>query len=558
MRQKALLIIIFATNKSAMKQILFFILALITFSCNISRMDSPQEQISWRLRNLDRQVYQSPGMVLDSVKVISSQSLNERNIAYSKLLMTIAYEYANGTTLTDSARLIPDTYFRVSEDIYNHTRTLLYNGITLFNKDKNDSTAYIMVKDAEKLYLNNHIRDYNLGGTLYLYIGRIHRARANRIEAENNLLKSLEFSQKAANRINLLNARLELFWIYLAQQRYGDALAQSAYFGDEPEIPSYMAYNLYNGLFSYHSAKRDNTIAIEYLKKMVNTAKAAKLNVNYPKLNGIIANFFKRDNNKDSTLHYSKLAVASITDTLETDSHYYYKYLAELYAEDNNYKEALTNYKLAYTTYMKAFTRMSINRVAEIERKYDITSKEAEIKSLKSQRTVLIFIVILITILSLTTIYIIMRLLKKHHNKAVMAVKEKAHYKQDNRRLWITSEILKTTSYVLPQLIDNVYKEALRSRRVSSEIFDSLTSIIEQTNLMTRSSLASITSKEEFSEMYSYHPNLDKLTDYEKLVFILSEDGFSNQEIGDFLNTTQSSIRSLKGRIHKKVFQNEE
>ena len=57
-------------------------------------------------------------------------------------------------------------------------------------------------------------------------------------------------------------------------------------------------------------------------------------------------------------------------------------------------------------------------------------------------------------------------------------------------------------------------------------------------------------------EIYTHLPNMDKLTDYEKLIYILSEDGFTNQEIGDFLNTTQSSIRSLKGRIHKKIQQN--
>ena len=116
----------------------------------------------------------------------------------------------------------------------------------------------------------------------------------------------------------------------------------------------------------------------------------------------------------------------------------------------------------------------------------------------------------------------------------------------------------KNTSFVLPQLIDGVYKEALRCRKVSSDTFDSLNSVIDQANLMTRSALSSITSREEFMEMYSHLPNMDKLTDYEKLIYVLSEDGFSNQEIGDFLNTTQSSIRSLKGRIHKKIQQNDD
>lgn len=539
-----------------MKKILVFLLAAFLVSCSNEKENGSQQSINQRLTNLDKLIYTSPDNVLDSLNRIDNMILNEENRTYSKLIQKISYEFLNGKSEPDSAELIKAEIFRLKDDNYNFTRALLFNGITLFNSNRSDSTAYILIRDAENLYNRSGIKDYNLGGTLNLYLGRIYRARNKRDEAARSINKSIEMSSKAANKITLLNGRLEMYWIYFGQRKYNDALSQLIYFADETDLPPFLSYNLNYALYFYHTARTDHTIAVEYLKKTMLIAQNAKLDVNYSQLHYLVAASFKRQGNRDSTLHYSRLSVAAIKDSASINGHFYYKYLADQYSDSGDYKEAWENYKKAYSIYIKAFTKVSQERVTEIERKYDIKSKEAIIKSLKNQRTILIFILIFATILSLATVYILMRMLKRHHQKAVLAVKDKVHFKQDNRRLWITSEICKTTSFVLPQLIDSVYKEALRCRRVSSETFDSLNSVIDQANLMTRSALASITSREEFMDMYTHLPNMDKLTDYEKLIYILSEDGFTNQEIGDFLNTTQSSIRSLKGRIHKKIQQN--
>ncbi len=541
-----------------MKNIPLLFLLVLLISCSRERENGSQQLINQRLANLDKSIYTSPKQVIDSLDRIDNMILNEENRAYSRLIRTISFEYLNGKTPSDTAILVPSYIFRAKEDTYNYTRALLFNGAALFNTNRNDSTAYTLIRDAENQFVRTGIKDYNLGSTLYLYLGRIYRARDNREEATKAVIKCMELCNKAGNKYTMLNARLELFWINFGQRQYTDALLQLTYFADETDLPPYLSYNLSNALYYYHTAKKDYTIAVEYLKKMMQTAKDAKLDVNYSQLHYMVAASFKRHGNRDSTLYYSKLSVASIRDSASINGHFYHRYLAELYAENGDYKEAYESYKKAYQIYIRAFTKINQERVTEIERKYDIKSRETIIKSLKNQRTILIFTIIGITVLSLATLYILSRVLKKHHKKAVTAVKDKVHFKQENRKLWITSELCKNTSFVLPQLIDGVYKEALRCRKVSSDTFDSLNSVIDQANLMTRSALSSITSREEFMEMYSHLPNMDKLTDYEKLIYVLSEDGFSNQEIGDFLNTTQSSIRSLKGRIHKKIQQNDD
>ncbi|MDP3435622.1 MAG: hypothetical protein Q8S04_00105, partial [Bacteroidales bacterium] len=126
-------------------------------------------------------------------------------------------------------------------------------------------------------------------------------------------------------------------------------------------------------------------------------------------------------------------------------------------------------------------------------------------------------------------------------------------FEENLNKLWITSEICKTTSFIFPQLIDNVYMEAVRSRKLSNEVFDSLNSIIDQANSLSRSSLSSITTTEEFFAIYGDIENLDQLTDFEKLIFVLNEEGFSNLDIANFLNSSEASIRTMKGKILKKI-----
>jgi DNA-binding NarL/FixJ family response regulator len=46
------------------------------------------------------------------------------------------------------------------------------------------------------------------------------------------------------------------------------------------------------------------------------------------------------------------------------------------------------------------------------------------------------------------------------------------------------------------------------------------------------------------------------MTDFEKLVYILNEEGYSNNDIANFLNTSHSSIRSVKVKIQKKIQKN--
>ncbi|PKO99988.1 MAG: hypothetical protein CVU13_00330 [Bacteroidetes bacterium HGW-Bacteroidetes-8] len=529
-------------------------LSFIVFSCSSREEVNQQTDNLNYLKVYEGYLYSRPGDVLDSLSwVVSEFKEKSEYSAYSALLYSIAFEQKYGIVRIDSIINKSAQWYSIGEDYYNRCRSMLYKSIALYSLNRVDSNAYLTIKEAESLYKKIDIDNNHVGATLFLYLGRMNRAKSQAGVAEEYLKKSLELSKLANYRTGVLNSSLELFTFYLSYKRYSEALSSIACFGDEEQLPPYIEYNLYNSLFNYYVAKKDTKIATEYLKKILNITNTEELDINYPKIYYQLALQYKRMEQPDSTLHYGVLSVNSIKDSNSTDSHFYYRYLGDIYASMGDLKPSISYYKKAYHSYINAYTKLSRNRVLEIERKYDVEQKNLQIASLEKERIIFInFIFLLISVIIITSsiYYIKKRRIQKKISECEINAKR---FEESLNKLWITSEICKSTSFIFPQLIDNVYMEAVRSRKLSNEVFDSLNSIIDQANSLSRSSLSSITTTDEFFAIYGDIENLDQLTDFEKLIYVLNEEGFSNLEIANFLNSSEASIRTMKGKILKKI-----
>jgi tetratricopeptide (TPR) repeat protein len=537
-----------------MRFIKILFLSIIAFSCSNGEEISKQMGELNILKGYERLLYSRPDDVLDSLNYIESEFREKSEYsAYSALLYSIAFEQKYGTLRIDSLINKSAQWYGSGEDYYNRCRSMLYKSIALYSLNRVDSNAYLTIKEAESLYKKIEIEDSHIGATLYLYLGRMNRTRSQAGVAEEYLKKSLEMSKLANNRTGVLNSSLELFTFYLSYKRYSEALSSIACFGDEEQLPPYIEYNLYNSLFNYYVAKKDIKIAIEYLKKILSITNTEELDINYPKIYYQLALQYKRMEQQDSTLHYGVLSVNSIKDSNSTDSHFYFRYLGDIYASMGELKTSNSYYKKAYHSYINAYTKLSRNRVLEIERKYDVDQKNYQIASLGKERIIFVNFIFLLTAALVITISIYAIKKRRMQKKISQSESDTKRFEENLNKLWITSEICKSTSFIFPQLIDNVYMEAVRSRKLSNEVFDSLNSIIDQANSLSRSSLASITTTEEFYTIYGTIENLDLLTDFEKLIYVLNEEGFSNQEIANFLNSSEASIRTMKSKIIKKI-----
>jgi len=546
-----------------MKYLLPLILALLVLSCSKQGSISDIRQKE-RFSELEKMIWSDSESVLDSISdeynhlLLSSDRSGKKikmdeQTALLTIYYNIAYEQSYGLVKSDSMLTPAKEWFTKKGDNLNICRALLLKSIYYTGKDKQDSSAYRMLKNAESIYTTKHIDNPALGALLYLYLGKIYRAREDDSLALEYYYKAKKLSVEQNYKKGVLNTSLELFNYYIGKREYGDALTSIACFGDETNLTPYIEYEYYSGMYLYYVSKKDYTIAIEFLKKILAIKNNGKFEINYPKIYYQLANQYKRLNEKDSTLSYAIKSVKSIKDSTATDSHFYYKYLGETYASSGDYKTAIDYYKRGHNSYVSAYTRQSLSRLLEVNRKYDISLKDREIESLRKERTIFINLSIaLVAILGLILFFYIRssRSVKIGKRELTKKMEDKV---RENGKLWLISEIGRSNSNILPQVIDNVYLEAARARKVSNEVFDSLNKIIDQANTLSRSALSSITNNETFETFYGNMEVLKQLTDFEKLVFILSEEGFSNQEIANYLNSSQTSIRTVKGKIVRKT-----
>jgi len=537
-----------------MKIYLALLLSVLIISCNSKRDINYGNNSVSSLYKLEKELYSNPSIVLDSLLVFNKNVPNNKVSAYSNLLYAIAYEQEFGVFKNDSIMSNAAKEFKQSGDKYNYSRALLYSAIANYSTKRLDSVAYDNIRVAENLFKNHTPIDYNLGATLYLYLGKFYSSNSNYKMAEQSLKKSLEYCKNTANNSSMLCAKLEIFNLKLIDKKYGEALNIISCFGDETQLPSYIEYTLYNSMYKYYTAKKDYKIAIEYLKKILQiNSQEIGISINTSKTYHQLATMYKKIQMNDSSLYYSQSAVQAISDSLAQDSHFYYRYLADILYRNKQYMKAAELYKHAHLSYIAYFTKLSQQRELEIKAKFNFEEQEREKNYYKTQRTlvlnILFILIALLVIISLSYYF------NAHKNNVIISRlnQELDILNHNYKKSWLISEIYKTTSFILPQFIDNVYQEAVRSRKVSKETFDSLNRHIDIANIATRASVTDITNHEKFIQFFGTVYNLDSLTDFEKLVYALNEEGYSNSEIANFLNSSQSSIRTIKNKISRKI-----
>ncbi|HBG24270.1 MAG TPA: hypothetical protein DDX10_04280, partial [Rikenellaceae bacterium] len=220
------------------------LLCIIIISCSKGKEDNLQNDDLNSVKGYEVFLYSRPGDVLDSLsgfiaelneqrELSPKERFEDENSAYRILLYSIAFEQKFGVLRIDSLISKSAKLYSSGKDYYNSCRAMLYNSIALYSLNRQDSSAYRIIKEAESLYEKKSIPDEHIGATLYLYLGRINRARGEALLAEEYIKKSLELSNRVNYRNGKLNSSLELFTFYLSYKRFSEALSSIACFGDE-------------------------------------------------------------------------------------------------------------------------------------------------------------------------------------------------------------------------------------------------------------------------------------------------------------------------------------
>lgn len=535
-----------------MKQLLIAV-SFLTFIFSCSHNKTEEIFFQNKLGIIDKCIYDKNHDAIDSLNTINTSILSENNKAYYNLLYAIAINESTGTFKNDSLITFSLIWYEKKKDHYNYCRSILYKGIALFNNNKCDSIAYSHIKQSEEIYNNYKFGDKILKSRIYQYLGKINRAKKNYIEAERYLLLSCAISAELKRNKEELITRLDLFWTYLAQKRYKDALNNIIQFEESGISSPEIQYNLYYALSGYYSAKNDFNISIEYIKKIIRLMENKSLIIDKSKLYYTLSSYHKRVGAQDSALYYSKLAVLSISDFSSTENHFYYKYLADIYVSKGDYVNAYSNYKNAYKTYIYAYSKVTRDKVLEIEKKYETSRLETQLLNNKRYKSFFMVFSLLLFSFSTSVISVLLLKLRKYKNQAIITEIQSGTIKQELKQYRLITELLQISAELLTVFTDALNIQAYKHRKTSSIVFDDLNKLLDSIKSESKRKLTIVANSEM---LLTDNPNLKfypELSDLEKIVFVLKYYGYSSKDIAKILSTTSPRITAVNAKVKEKI-----
>jgi len=532
---------------------LLLVVSVLIFVVSCNPYSKEDIYLKNRLDKIDKSVYENSPNAIYSLKAIDTSNISERNKAFYYLIYSIAVNESYGTFNNDSIISFSLKWYENKKEWYNYCRSALYKGVALFNINKSNSDAYFYIKQSERLYVSHKLNDKILESKIFLYLGKLNRAKQNYNESEKYLLISRDICVGLKRIKDEQIARLELFWTYLAQKKYKDALENIIGFEESANLSPEIQYNLYNALAGYYSAKKEFNISAEYTKKIVRLIEKESIIIDKPKLYYTLSSYYKRSGKSDSSLHYSKLAVRAINDSLSTENHFYYKYLADIYALQGNYIDAYENYKNAYRYYIFAYSKVAINRVLEIENKFNAYRLESQLST--NMRHKNFFIVLSIVLFCFSTVVIIIFTQKNlyYRKRAIAAENQNKIDEQELKKISLINDLMLIPAEQLVEFSEDIYNQACKNRKISPELFENINKSIDNIKSKTKNKYSVIANDER---LFKDNPNLKyipELSDMEKLILLLKDYGYSTQDIAKFLCSSPPRIRAVNAKLKEKI-----
>lgn len=526
-----------------MKRAFTLLISALLIACTSSHK---QVQIGQRLSILDSMLSKNPSAVYDSLLKIESQKLSSENRAYYSLLKTIAQDKIDFSFTSDSLITYAVNWYEESSDNYNLARSLTYKGIVRYTLDPKDTISFDLFKSAEQLYSKHKLRDNHLLGMIYAYLGKINKADKNFVEAEKYFVRSAQINKASGNTYNYIVSLMDIIWTKLNLRDYNNIPKYILELDQISEIPKYLLPNIYNVKSGYYASVGNYRKAIEFTKLNVEISKdfTSRDNQYYA-----LSAYYYQINMLDSAVSYAEKAVWAVSDTVASSNYHLYKHLADLYKLRGKYESAADIYYKAYEFHQMYLNEVSSKRILELEKKYDISMKDAEIAKEKDAKRFLMLLLSLSGIL-MGFLFYMLRL------RAKLLVKEKQIASVNQEKLQKTElikETLNATTGLLSQFTDDVYKISVRSTKSSGGEIDDILAAISNIKKSFRKRLSAITNSEAFIESYPVLRNLDEFTDQERLIIVLLQQGNNVNFIAKILNSTPSSIRGNKSYIKKKI-----
>ena len=162
--------------------------------------------------------------------------------------------------------------------------------------------------------------------------------------------------------------------------------------------------------------------------------------------------------------------------------------------------------------------------------KYDLDALVFELEAVERQNTILYIVLFLVVAAAILIGY---KIVGKH----------KRQLDQEHLQKKLLSKQVEN----LPYLSESINKISNKSIRISSSLYEELQSLLNDVKSGSKNSLNEIVNDANLLARYPYIK--------EKLVLLLTEEGYPAKQIALYLGTSDSSVRAMKTRIRNKLSQ---
>lgn len=535
-----------------MRSQLFIILLILSLFCCSCKREANKED-ALRLKKLDLALISDPERVRDSLDKIKVAALDEANSAYYWLLRSVTNERCGIVEKEDSMIIISEKHFKDRKDYMNFCRSVLYKGVIRYNQYKQDTLTAAFFTNAGNLMLRYGVTDPVTKATLYKYLGKLKRANGELVYAEEYLRKSRELSEEIKDSLEIRKLDLELFYVNLSQKDYSQALASIANYIDADTTNPLKAYELNEAVSQFFIERGEFDLAIVYLRNMLEmSGKIEGGAIDRSQLYHRISLYYRNKNMLDSAISYSRLSLAALNGNASTNGHLYYNYIAGLYEANGDMAEAVENYKKAYESHIYTYSNYTSKNVSRIESLYETSMKEADLQNERNSKKYLILLAVMIIGVLTSITFLLIKRVRNFRNESHKAKIEIIKAENEVNKMKFVNDLNEMSTGLLNQLMRSVSIEADRSRAGASDTADKLVQCIANTKKSSKELIAEIV-QNNFISNYPNLQYLSNLSDFEKVIFVLLDNGYTIRQIATLLDRTQSCISGEKSKIKEKI-----
>lgn len=406
------------------KKALLITLVGVVSSCNLFNRHYTNQ-----LKDLDTQLEQYPRLVLDSLKKINPDQLNEYQQAYFYLLSASATDKNYIYLDNDSTLRIAAEYFEDHDEYYNLSRCQYYLGKYAY-KRKKIKEAYKLYKNAETNYKQDP-QDQHLLGLIYYQLGLIQKQQNNLSESKIFFQKSYDIFIEVKDTINACYALKYRGSVQgkdhqAAQKDLFESLKLISSIKEKNEKVQLAQNSIFSAICLFYRKNGNLKLSIQYGKKCLALFQQQNKEIPSEYYNNLLIAYHKQ-HLSDSAKYYCNLMIRKAQKE-KNDFNLIngYKFLSYLEEKKGDYQSACKfKDKLNHIKDSINEVRNS-NNILELEKRYDTSEAQrlllkAENKNLKAYS--FIIILGLISLLIGLIVYHRMKKLKIQYDRLSEEVK---------------------------------------------------------------------------------------------------------------------------------------